>query len=99
MWLESSVPMARATSSLWSGPLGDWHRLGGPLLPAQWWPESRVSPSSSPPRPAATRRHTDQVDTGHHFEQFAVNVGSAADAGVRYVDLARIGPGIGDELG
>ena len=43
--------------------------------------------------------HVDHVDAGHHLEQFAGDMGRRSVAGRRHVDLARIGLGIGDELG
>ena len=43
--------------------------------------------------------HVDHVDAGHHLEQLAGHMVRASDAGRRQVDLARIGLGIGDELG
>src|SRR5215831_16702863 len=47
----------------------------------------------------ATIRHVYQVDTGHHLEQLARDMGAAPAAGRGHVDLARIGFRIGDELG
>ena len=41
----------------------------------------------------------DQIDAGHHLEQFAGEMARAADAGRPHVDPARIGLGVGDELG
>ena len=43
--------------------------------------------------------HVHHVDAGHHLEQLAGHVREPADAGRRHVDLARIGLGVGDELG
>ena len=43
--------------------------------------------------------HVDHVDAGHHLEQLAGHMGRGPVAGRRHVDLARIGLGIGDELG
>ena len=43
--------------------------------------------------------HVHHVDAGHHLEQLAGDMDAAAVAGRRHVDLARIGLGIGDELG
>jgi hypothetical protein len=40
----------------------------------------------------------DQVDTGHHLEPFAEDMGHGPAAGRSHVDLARIGLGVGDEL-
>src|SRR5262252_1271301 len=40
-----------------------------------------------------------QVDPGLHFEQFARHMGGSSDTARRHGDLARIGLGIGDELG
>jgi hypothetical protein len=40
-----------------------------------------------------------QVDTSHHLEQLAHDMGAAPAAGRGHVDLARIGIRIGDELG
>src|SRR5262249_680644 len=47
----------------------------------------------------ATIRHVYQVDTRHHLEQLARDMGAAPAAGRGHVDLARIGFRIGDELG
>ena len=47
----------------------------------------------------AAIRHVNQVDAGHHLEQLAGDMWRAPVAGRRHVDLARIGLGIGDELG
>src|SRR5262249_20250187 len=47
----------------------------------------------------AAVRGVKQVDTGHHHEQLAENMGRAPDAGRRHVQLARIGLGISDEFG
>jgi hypothetical protein len=46
------------------------------------------------------RRDTerDQVDSGHHLEQFAEDMGDGPVAGRCHVDLAGIGLGVGDEL-
>jgi hypothetical protein len=44
-----------------------------------------------------SNRH--QVDASHHLEQLAVDMGSAAVAGCRHIDFARIGLGVGNELG
>ena len=38
-------------------------------------------------------------DAGHHLEQLAGDMGRGPVAGRRHVDLARIGLGVGDELG
>ena len=46
----------------------------------------------------AAVRDVKQVDTGHHHEQLAENMGRAPDAGRRHVELARIGLGISDKL-
>src|SRR5262249_29854373 len=46
----------------------------------------------------AAIRNVNQVDTGHHLEPFAEDVGHGPAAGRSHVDLARIGPGVGDEL-
>src|SRR5215831_18727235 len=43
--------------------------------------------------------HVHEVDSGHHLEQFTGNMVSGTDAGRRLVDLARIGLGVGNELG
>ena len=43
--------------------------------------------------------HVHHVDAGHHLEQFGGDVGDAADAARTVGELARIGLGIGDELG
>ena len=48
---------------------------------------------------AAAIRHVHHVDAGHHLEQLAGHMGPGPVAGRRHVDLARIGLGIGDELG
>src|SRR5262244_427716 len=40
-----------------------------------------------------------QVDPGHHLEQLARHMGGSSDTARRHGDLARIGLGIGDELG
>ena len=48
---------------------------------------------------AAAIGHVNHVDAGHHLEQLAGHMGRGPDAGRRHVDLARIGLGIGDELG
>ena len=47
----------------------------------------------------AAIRHVDHVDAGHHLEQLARQMARGPVAGRRHVDLARIGLGIGDELG
>ena len=47
----------------------------------------------------AAIRHVDHVDAGHHLEQLAGHMGRGPVAGRRHVELARIGLGIGDELG
>jgi hypothetical protein len=48
-------------------------------------------------------RHMNQVDAGHHFEQFAGEVTSAAIAGRRHIDLPgmclRVGNKVGKRLG
>src|SRR5262245_16941167 len=49
-------------------------------------------------RPAAAKRHVDQLDPGHLLEQLAVEVRWSADPDGRHRDLARIGVGVGDEL-
>ena len=41
----------------------------------------------------------DHVDAGHHLEQFARQMARRSVAARRHVDLARVGLGIGDELG
>src|SRR5262245_49752383 len=46
----------------------------------------------------ATIRHMYQVDTGHHLEQLARDMGAAPVAGRGHVDLAWIGFRIGDKL-
>src|SRR5262249_10196584 len=46
----------------------------------------------------AAIRNVDQVDTGHHLEPFAEDVGHGPAAGRSHVDLARTGLGVGDEL-
>src|SRR5262249_7884875 len=46
----------------------------------------------------ATIRNVDQVDTGHHLEPFAEDMGHGPAAGRSHVDLARIGLGVGNEL-
>ena len=43
--------------------------------------------------------HVHHVDAGHHLEQFGGDVGDPADAARTVGELARIGLGIGDELG
>src|SRR5215471_14505070 len=43
--------------------------------------------------------HVDHVDAGHHLEELAREVGYTSIAARRHVDFARIGLGIGDELG
>ena len=50
-------------------------------------------------RPGAAIRHVQHVDAGHHLEQLAGHVDRGSDAAGREVDLARIGLGVGDELG
>jgi hypothetical protein len=40
-----------------------------------------------------------QIDTGHHLEQLASHMNRASVAAGPHVDLGRISPGIGDELG
>src|SRR5262249_48921232 len=47
----------------------------------------------------AAIRNVDQVDTGLHLEPFAEDVGDGPAAGRSHDDLARIGLGVGDELG
>ena len=47
----------------------------------------------------ATIRNVRRVDAGHHPEQLAEYVAGTPNAGRRHVDLARIGLGIGNELG
>ena len=47
----------------------------------------------------ATIGHVNQVDAGHHLEQFAGSLGCTADADRSHVDLAGIGFGISDKLG
>src|SRR5262249_54191480 len=42
--------------------------------------------------------NVNQVDTSHHDEPFAEDVGDGPAAGRPHVDLTRIGLGIGDEL-
>jgi hypothetical protein len=44
-------------------------------------------------------RHVDHVDASHHLEQLAGHMAPGSVAGRRHVDLARIGFGVGDELG
>src|SRR5262249_51716501 len=48
---------------------------------------------------AATIRHMNQVDPGHHLEKLACNMAGASDAGRSQIDLARVRLGIGSELG
>ena len=43
--------------------------------------------------------HMHHVDAGHHLEQLAGHMRRAPVAGRRHVDLARVGLGVGDELG
>ena len=47
----------------------------------------------------AAIRHVNHVDAGHHLEQLAGYMGGVPVPARRHVDLARIGLGIGDELG
>jgi hypothetical protein len=49
-------------------------------------------------RRAAAIRHMEQIDPSHRFEQLAVKMRRAADAGRRHQELAGIGLGIGDQL-
>ena len=48
---------------------------------------------------AAAIGHVNHVDAGHHLEQLARHVRWRAGAGRGHADLARIGLGVGDELG
>src|SRR5262245_35723836 len=48
---------------------------------------------------AATIRHMNQVDPGHHLEKLASNMAGASDAGRSQIDLARVRLGICSELG
>jgi hypothetical protein len=50
-------------------------------------------------RRAALIRDVDQIHPAHHLEELAGNVLRRAGAGRPVVDLARVGLGIGDELG
>ena len=50
-------------------------------------------------RRVATIGHMNHVDAGHHLEQLVCHMGGRADAGRRHGDFARIGLGMGDELG
>src|SRR5262249_375612 len=43
--------------------------------------------------------YMDHVDAGHHLEQLAGEMWNAPVADRRHVDLARIDPSVGDELG
>jgi hypothetical protein len=43
--------------------------------------------------------HLNQIDAGHRLEQLTVNMWWTPDTGCRHIDLARIGFGIGNELG
>ena len=47
----------------------------------------------------AAIRHVNHVDAGHHLEQLAGNMWTRCRCRRRHVDLARIGLGVGDELG
>src|SRR5262249_5096904 len=49
--------------------------------------------------PTTTIGHVNDVDTGHHLEQFAGHMGPAASAARRKADLAGIAFGVSDELG
>jgi hypothetical protein len=44
-------------------------------------------------------RYIDHVDSSHHLEQLADDMGRTPVAVRRHVDLTRIGLGIGNELG
>jgi len=46
-----------------------------------------------------TIRHMNHVDTGHDLKQLAGDMLRGSVAGRRHVDLARIGLGVGNELG
>src|SRR3984893_8111104 len=64
-----------------------------PNTPCTCPPSKSVSASASP------IRHVHQIDTGHHLEQLASHMNRASVAAGPHVDLGRISPGIGDELG
>ena len=50
-------------------------------------------------RPTAPIRHMNEIDSGQHLEELAGQMLVAANAARRHRDLARIGFGIGNELG
>ena len=50
-------------------------------------------------RRAAAIRHVHHVDPGHHLEHLGGDVVGVAGAGRGVIDLARVGLGVGDELG
>ena len=58
------------------------------------WPLSRSGIALE----LAAIRDVDEIDAGHHLEQFAGDMQRRADAAGRHVDLAGIGLGIGDEF-